>query len=100
MSICTFCHQETRPNDELMCYCCQNPLPCLTHKDTHHAAEDYGGVRDLDRGEWDNEGCEARICADCAVDCEECDMWVCAKCAVNKEEVLCNSCRQLKYSLY
>ena len=94
---CAFCHLPTKASDELNCYCCAKDLPCLTNKSTHHKDQDYGGMRDLDRGEWDNDGyfcdwCEARICAECAVDCEECDMWVCAKCAENKEAVLCNSC--------
>jgi len=101
--ICTFCHEPTKASEELKCYCCRKDLPCLTHKDKNHPNEDYGGVRQLDRGEWNDEGyfcdwCEARLCGECAVDCEECDMWVCKRCRdimeQHDKEIICSYCYQ------
>src|SRR3989304_9739333 len=90
---CKFCQLQVPDWEQLECGCCGVPLPCLAHKDTRHKDQDYGGVRDLDRGEHDDAGyfCdgvtvgngnhEVRICPECAVNCDFCEMWVCKKCA-------------------
>lgn len=99
MASCTFCQLVVPDWEQLECGCCGMALPCITYKNEHHADQDYGGMRDLDRGEWDDEGymCESdvhtcRICPDCAVDCRHCDLWVCKSCA--EISTSCLSCIQ------